>query len=316
MFSSSKNSLVELPGFLAPLKELENFANIRLVAFDLDGTLLRAPDSTPGERFQLLQNSAASFGVRITLATGRTLTGASRTLSALQRRSATPVILYNGSLVIDPSNWAIVSHMQIGGDVVKHIIALAEENKASCFVYTVQEQFGQNILDTSLLSKLEQVWHWGTDRPSVDFNGMPILEGASNYPNLPATAALILPSAQTSLSKLEDDLRKVDEISITSSGSKYIEIRPFGASKAEGMTALCRAINVERAHTLAVGDNDNDVELLRWAKIGVAIKGATESALGAADYVTRFGAERGAIEVLDLIRKTKRLMRSRTHASK
>ena len=102
-------------------------------------------------------------------------------------------------------------------------------------------------------------------------------------------------------------LTTVRGISVTQSGSKYIEIRPAGSSKESGIATLAKFEKIDQKHILAVGDNDNDVELLKWVGIGVCVSNASAAAMSASRYIADYGAEDGAIQVLDLVRRAQRL---------
>ena len=307
---SSPQTRPQLPGPLSSLKELEPFGRIKLIAFDLDGTLLKAPTETPGERIQKLRKSAQYLGARITLATGRTYAGARSVLKSFGELGQTPVILYNGSVVLQPGQKSLIAHRTINSIATSNVLEISLTCSADVFVYSVQNiEIVPESTSTSW-ECVEEVNHFGPSNiPPKEFNGMDVRPGIRPI-NGPATAILILPSERTQLDELRNRLAEIPEISVTSSGGKYIELRPVGSSKAAGMDDLARALNLKKDEVLAVGDNDNDVELLEWAGIGVAVKEASVNAYNACDYVSRFGAERGAIEVLDLVRRAKRISQS------
>jgi Cof subfamily protein (haloacid dehalogenase superfamily) len=297
----------ELPGALSPLFELEKFSKIKLIVFDLDGTLLKSPTGTPGERILKLQRSRYLTDARVTVATGRTFAGASKVLEALGEPSQTPVVLYNGSIVLQPENKHLIAQRSIPPHACDRIVRAGLAASAEIFVYQFLDL--SNVPDSTQLDwrNFERVSHYGGSiKPAVEFNGMPLLPGT--LPTMqPVTAILLLPGADTDIDELTRDIMEVREVSLTSSGGKYLEIRPTGSSKAVGMDDLARSLGISADEVLAVGDNDNDVELLDWAGIGVAVKGSSPLAQQACNFVTRFGAERGAIEVLDLVRRAKRL---------
>ncbi|MBC3832417.1 HAD-IIB family hydrolase [Undibacterium amnicola] len=308
MFSSLAHQPINLPDYLAPLEELEPFSRVQLIAFDLDGTLLKAPDEAPGERIKRLQGSAKSLGVRITLATGRTLTGAQNTLSALGDLGSTPIILYNGSLVVQPGLKKIIAHRKIEALAANKVIEIARDNDVDLFIYTVSDE---NAEGCSEIGTWETVSFVGAVPPAREFNGMKVFNLETEYVQLAVTAMLILLKPQSDQVRLNKVLKNLDGISITSSGSRFIELRPKGSSKAAGMTDVIRSLKLSQKDVLAVGDNDNDVELLEWAGIGVSVQGASPMAKSASDYVSRFGAENAAIDVLEIVRRAKRLHRTK-----
>jgi HAD superfamily hydrolase (TIGR01484 family) len=71
----------------------------------------------------------------------------------------------------------------------------------------------------------------------------------------------------------------------THSGSPYIELGPPGSSKAAALAGLCETLGVAAADVVAFGDMPNDLELLRWAGTGVAMGNAHPAVIAAADQV-------------------------------
>ena len=68
--------------------------------------------------------------------------------------------------------------------------------------------------------------------------------------------------------------------------NQYLEYCPLGVSKGAAIEYLCRFLNIPIEHTIAVGDERNDVSMIQTAHIGVAVANAVEAAKKAADYVT------------------------------
>jgi Cof subfamily protein (haloacid dehalogenase superfamily) len=69
------------------------------------------------------------------------------------------------------------------------------------------------------------------------------------------------------------------------SDPEYLEFMAHGVSKAVGLAAVAAYYGVEQAHTLAFGDGNNDVTMIRWAGLGTAMDHARPSAIAAADFV-------------------------------
>ncbi|MBO5373312.1 MAG: HAD family phosphatase [Lachnospiraceae bacterium] len=82
--------------------------------------------------------------------------------------------------------------------------------------------------------------------------------------------------------------------------NEYLEYCPLGVSKGAAVEYLCRFLNIPIEHTIAVGDEKNDISMIKSAHIGVAMKNAVEEAKEAADYVTENDNNHDAIaEVIE-----------------
>src|SRR5262249_46663974 len=78
-----------------------------------------------------------------------------------------------------------------------------------------------------------------------------------------------------------------------------MEILPFGASKGNGLKLLLDDINIDPRHVLALGDGENDIEMLQLAGLGVAMGNSMPKAKAAADYVTGSNDEDGVVQALE-----------------
>ena len=303
----------ELPSALSDLEEIAQFAEIRLIAFDLDGTLLKTPDGIPGERIKRLQRSSKAAGVKTTIATGRTLWGARAVIEAFGGLGDIPVVLYNGSIVVQPGTQNVVRSVSIPIEAIPRILDAAKAFDASAFLY----RFDPELLTSWPVTKWPEKVLFVGDRadPAKEFNGMPVeradaaslLQLNANY-----AAILVLTAGAEEAKLLTTALNDVPGVSVTTSGGPYIEVRPAGSSKAIGVAHLAQRLGILQHEVLAVGDNDNDVELLDWAGIGVSVAGASLAARSAASHYSKHGAERAAIEILDLVRLVKRLNKGRS----
>lgn len=313
MSSSSPTSPRYLPRSVSSLDELIPFSKVRLIAFDLDGTLLRDAESLPGPRLLALRRSTSSYKVRITVATGRTLWGAQRVITALGGLENTPVVLYNGSVVavgLEVGRIRTLQRLTIPSSATAEIARQARRLGATLFAYEFRESVIQTLAENDWP---ETVFVVSDNREGVrEFNGMePVHCSMADLAATSPSAILLLPRDSQSCTDLVTSLASIDGISVTSSGGHYVEIRPYGVSKAKGLEVLLNALEIPPADVLAVGDNDNDVELMEWAGLSVAVRGASEAACRVATYISRQGPEHAAIELLDLIRQARRLRKGR-----
>jgi hydroxymethylpyrimidine pyrophosphatase-like HAD family hydrolase len=88
-------------------------------------------------------------------------------------------------------------------------------------------------------------------------------------------------------------------LSIVPSHPILVEGLPRGLNKSVGLAWLAEHLGIARDEVLAVGDNDNDVEMLRWAGVGVAMGNSSPAALAAADWVAPDVSADGAAIALE-----------------
>ena len=88
-------------------------------------------------------------------------------------------------------------------------------------------------------------------------------------------------------------------LSFLQTGDGIIELNSIHASKGTGLTALCRQLSIPMEQTLAIGDSQNDLSMLRAAGVSVAMGNALEAVRSVTDYQTVTNEEDGAARFLE-----------------
>ncbi|WP_152486705.1 HAD-IIB family hydrolase [Herbaspirillum frisingense] len=297
-----------LPDALSLPADLRAFANVKLIAFDLDGTLISHHAEAPGDRLVDLFLAFRQSKVLLTLATGRTLKGVSVALGQLKNLAQAPLVLYNGSVVMKPEDQTLIAHIAISRHFVESFLdQLRGSSDVSAFLYCVDPE--ANFIGGGASTEVVYFAGSGFDK-AKEFNGMtprPITD--FRLESAEVVAILVESRTGQAREQLLKYLQQANNVSITSSGTKYIEIRPAGSSKAVGMQWLCDRYQINPMNVLAVGDNDNDVELLSWAGISVSVGGASDAARRASKYYSQHGAGKAAIEILEIVKHAQRLFK-------
>jgi HAD superfamily hydrolase (TIGR01484 family) len=96
----------------------------------------------------------------------------------------------------------------------------------------------------------------------------------------------------------------LDAVSVVSSHRILVEGLPKGVNKSVGLRWLAAHYGIDRTEVLAVGDNDNDLEMLEWAGVGIAMGNASRAVLAAADWVAPSVTEDGAAIALEKYLRT------------
>lgn len=304
-----------LPNWQASPEELSPFAGIRLIAVDLDGSFVHSNSRDVQDLIARLSHGLARqrgnhAPVRVTYATGRSLTWVHGLLQ--EKRGAlptgTPMVLYNGGLVIEAQTNRLVARHSIRRAAVERIRVIARDSRSILFAYPGPDPVS---ISRPLMAdgSLEHVLGEGPDtlREARDLNGAPISWDAAEEEW--ATTEPIAVLLRTPVEHLGTTLSRLDQVSgvsATSSGAGFIEVRPSGANKATGLQVVVERLGLQSEQVLALGDNDNDVEMLLWAGVGVAVAGASDRLLATSDFVCRYGAAEGAVEVLRTVKHARK----------
>ena len=294
-----------LPKFDSDIEKLLPFSKIRLIVLDLDGTIIDSSDPSFPIRISNLASSLKhpKHKVMMSIATGRTLSGAEPLLEKLPISKTIPIILYNGSLVLN-SEYKILRLVTISNQSFRRIVKLSSNFDVKLIAYacSVDGENGHIIKESAL--------GWSSlDKPKYEHNNMPVKWCSwDNFDiNVKPSAIVIHTGGNDNvMSAVCDEIKKIRGVSFTL-GSTYIEVVPKGSNKGVAIKFVAEYLQLSKTQILTMGDNDNDASMLSWAGIGVAVESASSLAKDSSDYIAK-GVIEGAIEVLGIVRSANHLI--------
>ncbi|AFM19688.1 HAD-superfamily hydrolase, subfamily IIB [Mycolicibacterium chubuense NBB4] len=262
-----------------------------LIATDVDGTLLD-DDEDVSPRTRAAIRAAVDAGTQFVLATGRPPRWITPVVEQLG--FAPMAVCANGAVIYDPAADRIVSARTLSSDVLGELAEIAARVIPGAGLAV--ERVGRSAHDAATPQFVsspgyEHAW-LNPDNTEVSVED---LLGA------PAVKLLIRKAGARSADMAAALARHIGiEGDITySTNNGLIEIVPLGISKATGIEELARPLDIDAANIVTFGDMPNDVPMLDWAGLGVAMGNAHPDALAAADEVTATNAEDGVARVLE-----------------
>lgn len=312
---------MNLPNRNSKLDELKDFADIDFIITDLDGTFIQHGEKV-WEQLQGIQAKFQNSRPTITIATGRTYYGTRSIAEDIRVKKDTPIILYNGAVIISYITQKILYQKTIPNSVLYDLCRIIDLGTQNILVYYLQPGKNKNIV--------EAVYGFGKPTAVYDFNGTKIIwidvnKLGKNFDNISIYALIndayidnteismfhhepcsILIDKRIVANRLEELTQYLDSsqlVSYTDSGNGYYEIKAQNVHKG---TILDFIKKHENKKCIAIGDNDNDVELLRRADIGIAVANASLAAVNAAKYQCRQMGTSGVLELLEVIKAANR----------
>ncbi|MHB8571428.1 MAG: HAD-IIB family hydrolase [Candidatus Dormibacteria bacterium] len=258
-------------------------SGIRLVAVDLDGTVVDENLVVDPEDL-LAAGRLAAAGVRLVVATGRLF--GSALPYARQLGANGPVICCQGALVRDAATGEVLERRWVEPDSVSLVAAICR-----------RERFHLNAYDADDVVLVER------DRPGAriycriarrEFRVVPDL-GAALPEGAPKLVVIGSPSELPELGRLIE-VEARGRLSSTTSLPYFLEITAHGVSKGSALAALAARLGLEAREVAAVGDGLNDLEMVEWAGLGLAMPGCPLPLEAAADQMVPPG--RPALEFL------------------
>ncbi|MDQ7844423.1 MAG: Cof-type HAD-IIB family hydrolase [Armatimonadota bacterium] len=257
----------------------------RLLVADIDGTLVTG-DRRITPKVRAAVRGAQEAGVRVCLATGRMWRSAEPYVLALG--ADPPAILYNGGLVYDfrtGTEWRRLhleqAHARAVLEILRHFPEVQPHLYVGDQVYTGRMN---EITERYQRKDGLQVTAVGDLLAFLPPDPMKILI-IGPRPSLEqvARAVAALPAA----------------INTVFSEDTYLEILPTGSSKGDALRFVAARLGVPLAETIAVGDNLNDLEMIRIAGVGVAMGNAPAELKAHAGYIAPSNDEEGLADVID-----------------
>jgi len=257
-------------------------AAIRLVATDLDGTLLR-PDGVVTPRARAALRAARARGLAVVLVTGRPPRGVRR----LDLRGCAEVaVCANGALLYDLAVDRLLDERPIPRVVTARLVA--DMRRAAPGVVFAAE--------AGLAFCREPAYAQGD--PLDERDG--VVEDALRFADRDVAKLLVrhIAMAQKLLLPLAVAVAG-DDAEVTRSGLELLEISAAGVTKASALEGLCDTLGIASSEVVAIGDMVNDLPMLRWAGRAVAVADAHPDVLAAADEVIGSNTHDGVAEYLE-----------------
>jgi len=258
---------------------------VRLVASDLDGTLLR-PDETVSERTRAALAAARDAGITVVLVSGRP----PRSLGPIAERIGVGgiAICANGALVWDLDTGTMVDSSPLAADLAARLVrTLREAIPGVLFAVELEGSFGREAgWSDGLVAAPPAV----LEADALELIRGPVIKLLVRHPNLPF--AEVAERARAAVG---------NDAVATWAGLRLVEISAAGVTKAFALERLCRRLGVAAGEVVAVGDMPNDLAMLAWAGTAVAVANAAKEVLDAADEVTAANTEDGVALLLERI---------------
>lgn len=279
----TESSREDSPGERAQRRSVSRQRRFRLIATDLDGTLLRK-DETVSERNRLALQRAQETGTMVALVSGRP----PRSLRKIAHQAGVTglAICCNGALIYDLEREAIVSHWPIAPEIASRLIAqLREVAPGVCFGLEFGLRYGRE--PTYPLPPAYARTEMLVD-DALALCREPAVKLIAHHPKLTTEALAELASRVAGETAL-----------VTYSGIGFIEISAAGVHKAWALEKLCARLGIAASEVIAFGDMPNDLPMLAWAGHGVAVANAHPDVLAQADEITHSNMEDGVALVLE-----------------
>lgn len=270
----------------------------KLLATDMDGTLLMDNKVLSQENIQALRR-AKKQGVEIAICTGRPYIAVKPYLEQLDFDCW---VITNNGAVIRNKEGDIISVTYMKSQALEEAIALLLQEKVyfhisdetHTFIRSYRERIRnlyRFILKTGVtrlrafLQSLRAVFI-KKGHKKVDFSSF-VQNGSK------ATSIFILSQNKQQLNDIRNKLKKIKTVDITSSGFDNVEVLDKNATKGKALQHLARILKINKEEIIAAGDNYNDLSMIEYAGLGVAMENGEKAVVEKADWITISNEDHG-----------------------
>lgn len=263
----------------------------KIIVFDLDGTLTNSnKEISPLTKNVIMQ--LQKVGIKVVLASGRPTCGIVHLANELKLDKHSGYILsYNGGQIINYSTKEVIYSTSVPPKFVPNLYRYSKEYSLTILSYKNECVICENSDD-----KYVQM--------EAKINDMPIIK-VDNFVetiDIDVPKFLIVGNPEYT-QKLETVLSKEYEgvLNIYRSEPYFLEVLPMNIDKAYSLSRLLEHLNLERTNLIAFGDGFNDLSMIKYAGLGVAMANAQEVVKQAADCITLSNDDDGIAHTLNKI---------------
>lgn len=273
-------------------------SKIKLICIDMDGTLLNSKHEVSDENKKAIKK-AHDRGVNIALCTGRMFLSAKYYADLIGIN--TPIIASNGAFIKNGYNDKAIYENPLPKDIAIEIYKIAKK-------YGLTIQFNSwNVLFMETPASEEHAYVvMNRDLPEekrVKFIiNEKLDEAIQNYEGNILKAGVIEKAANkdklwTAKEEIKDIFR--DKLHVVSSGDNNFEITVGSVSKGNAAAYLANMLNIPQEEVMCIGDSENDLSMIKYAGIGVAMGNGLDIVKEAADFITDTNDNSGVSKAIE-----------------
>lgn len=264
---------------------------IKLIALDLDGTLLKSKRKIHPKNLTMIHRVYQERPeIKIVIATGRAPVSSIKHAKKCLIDKKTPgqVICYNGGNIIDfvEDKQKILFEKSLSPSQIKVVLEFARKNNLKFWAYGTDNKTA--YIDRFSL-KIFVLEH---------FNKLKVKKIAKNQ-IISVYKVLFFCKNKKQVAQMLKKLTKYQDLEVASSSHSLIEVTPLGINKAAGLEFLAEKWGIKPEEILACGDSMNDYKMIQWVKYGIAMKNASPELKAVAYDVTTTNKKAGVAKAIE-----------------
>lgn len=261
----------------------------KLVAMDMDGTLLR-DDKSISDRTKKTIQEAKDKGAIVVLATGRPIEGVTKYLKELNMHTDSDYVLsYNGALVQKTKNKEVISKVSLKGEDYHYLKNISDELGVN--IHAFCEKKGLITPKNSKYTEVE------AEINNIDINVLDINETKNDDVIIKIMMIDEPEILGAAIEKLPKEI--YEKYTVVRSTPYFLEFLNKNANKGVGVELLAKYLGIKQDEIITLGDADNDLHMIEYAGLGIAMGNAFDSVKKIANYITDTNENDGVAKAIE-----------------
>ncbi len=259
-----------------------------VLVLDVDGTLMRT-DKTISRKTVDAIVEVQRAGIKVAIASGRCTAGIMPTARRIRLDEfGGYIVSYNGACISNCRTGEIIYNKNLPDGIVQEIYEFSKKEKTGIMTYHDNDIIAENDADQYI---------------QIDAKGcgidIRVVENFGSEVTYPVNKCLLTGDPDY-MAEVEPRAARAFEgrLSVYRSEDFYVEMMPLGIDKAYGLSRLLKRLGYERSQMICCGDGFNDISMIRYAGLGVAMANASREVQGSADYIAPHCDEDGLVDVI------------------
>jgi Cof subfamily protein (haloacid dehalogenase superfamily) len=267
--------------------------NYKLLALDLDGTLLNDNGEISPENLSSIEK-ARTAGTKVIVTTGRSYPSAKKFI--YQINSSDPAITYTGAVI--QNHEKIIRRVTINNELTVSLLKTLKDEGYSPIIYLTDDNKYFETLGHFKDGFLR--FSEGTESNLKKINNLNQRRWKEVIRISVAAGEADIPILHSAIRKKYGHAIKTVDTYFSSWNFYLFEILDKNCSKSIALDFICSMYGIYSSEVIGIGDNNNDLDMIRWAGLGAVMKNGLADVLREADYITeKNNNENGVSEVIE-----------------
>lgn len=259
-----------------------------VLVLDVDGTLMRTDKTISRKTIDEIVKIQEA-GIKVAIASGRCTAGIMPTAKKIHLDEfGGYIVSYNGGCISNCQTGEIIYNTNLPDGIVQEIYEFSRKEKTGIMTYHDNDIIAENDADQYI-----QIDAKGC---GIDIH---VVENFGREVTYPVNKCLLTGDPDY-MADVEIRAAKAFEgkLSVYRSEDFYVEMMPLGIDKAYGLSKLLKRLGYKRNQMICCGDGFNDISMIEYAGLGVAMANASEQVRERADYIAPHCDEDGLVDVI------------------